>query len=102
MTHYQSSLGTIIGINARLLYAALMSAVAWYIWPESMRGYGWGFISICLWGSSIALFIEACKSAVKLFARDRAVSKYLAQGNKPKTAEMASSQALKNAGMTDE
>jgi hypothetical protein len=102
MTPYQSSFGTIIGINARLLYAALMSSLAWYIWPDSMRGYGWGFLSICLWLSSFALFVEACKAALKLYARDRAVSKYLAQGNKPKTAEMASNDALRNAGMTDE
>lgn len=102
MTPYQSSLGTIIGINARFLYATLLSAVAWSIWPESMRGYGWGFLSICLWLASFALIVEAAKAALKLYARDRAVAAYLAQGSRPKTAEMASSQALKNAGMTDE
>lgn len=102
MTPYQSSIGTILGVNGRLLYAALLAAVAWYIWPETMRGYGWAYISIILWLASIALVIAACKAALKIYARDRAVSKYLAQGNKPKTAEMASSQALRNAGMTDE
>lgn len=102
MTPYQSSLGTIIGINARLLYAAIMTGVAWYIWPDSLRGYGWGFISICLWLSSFGLFVEACKAALKLYARDRAMRTYLSQGNKPKTAEMASSDALRKAGMTDE
>lgn len=102
MTPFQSSLGTIIGINARLLYAAIMSIVAWLIWPDSLRGYGWGFIAICLWLSSFALFVDSAKAALKLYTRDRAMAKYLAQGSKPKTAEMASSDALKKAGMTDE
>ena len=98
----QNSIGTILMINGRLLYATILSALGWYLWPETMRDFMWGFYSILLWLASFVLFVEAVKSAVKLYARDRAVANYLAQGSKPKTAEMASTDALRNAGMTDE
>lgn len=99
MTPYQSSLGTVIGINARLLYAAMMSAFAWYIWPETMLGYGWGFISICLWLSSVVLFIQAVKAAIKIYHRDKVLAAYAAQGGQPKTAKLTSADALKKSEM---
>ncbi len=106
MTHetnnpYQSSFGSIVQINFKLLFAFSFTFIGWLIWPDTALGYGWGFLSICLFLSALGLFIEAIKAIIKLFVRDRALKKYLAQGNKPKSAELASDDALKNSEMID-
>lgn len=99
---YQSSFGSIVQINFRLLFAFTFVVAAWFMWPETALGYGWGFLSICLCVSAFGLFIETVKAIVKLFVRDRALKKYMAQGNKPKSAELASDDALKNSEMIDD
>ena len=99
---YQSSFGSIVQINFKLLFAFSFTFIGWLIWPDTALGYGWGFLSICLCLSALGLFIEAVKAMIKLFVRDRALKKYMAQGNKPKSAELASDDALKNSEMIDD
>ncbi len=106
MTHetnnpYQSSFGSIVQINAKLLLAFSFTFIGWLIWPDTALGWGWGFLSICLCLSALGLFIEAIKAIIRLFVRDRALEKYMAQGNKPKSAELASDDALKSSEMID-
>lgn len=96
-----SSGGMILKINVLLLYAAGLGAIAYWIWPTSARDWGWGFISLLLTMAAVATLIDAIKAAVKLIQLERALAGYLAQGNKPKTAEMASLEALKRAGMIE-
>lgn len=98
---YQSSFGSIVQINFKLLLAFSFTFIGWLIWPDTALGYGWGLLSICLCLSALGLFIEAIKAIIKLFVRDRALKKYMAQGNKPKSAELASVDALKNSEMID-
>ena len=98
---YQSSFGTIVQINFKLLIAFSSSFVGWLIWPDTALGYGWGFLAILLFMSALGLFIEAIKAITKLYVNDGTVGKYTAQGNKPKSAELASDDALKNSGMID-
>ena len=93
--------GAILRINGWLLYATLVGAFAWWLWPTRAEDWGYGMTSIILGLAAISGVIEAIKTAVKLTARDKAIARYMAQGNKPKTAEMASADALRNAGMTD-
>ena len=100
-TPYQSSFGSIVQINVKLLLAFLFAFVGWLIWPDTALGWGWGFLAICLFLSALGLFIEAIKGMTKLFVRDRALKKYMAQGNKPKSAELADDEALKNSEMID-
>ncbi len=107
MTHetnnpYQSSFGSIVQINVKLLLAFSFTFIGWLMWPDTALGYGWGFLAICLFLSALGLFIEAIKAVLKLFVRDRALKKYMAQGNKPKSAELASDDALKNSEMIDD
>jgi len=99
---YQSSFGSVVQINFRLLVAFCFTFVGWWIWPDTALGYGWGFLAICLFLSALGLFIEAIKAMTKLYVRDRAIGKYTAQGNKPKSAELASDDALKNSEMIDD
>ncbi len=99
MTPYQSSFGTIIQINFKLLLAAAMIFVAYYSWPTSAKWYGFGLISICAGLAAIGLVIEAVRAMTKLYVRDKTLENYKAQGGQTKSSEMASSDALDKAGM---
>ncbi len=98
---YQSSFGSIVQINFRLLLAFSFTFIGWLIWPDTALGYGWGFLAICLFMSALGLFIEAIKAMTKLYVNRGTIGKYTAQGDKPKSAELASDDALKNSGMID-
>jgi len=96
---YQSSFGSIVQINFKLLIAFSFTFVGWWIWPDTALGWGWGFLATCLFLSALGLFIEAIKTMTKLYVRDCAIAKYTAQGGKTKSSEMASDDILDNAGM---
>ena len=99
MKPYQSSLGTIIHINAKLLYATVLAFAAYYSWPSNIKWWGFGFITICAGGAAIGLLVNAIKLAMALYARNRVAEDYLAQGNKPKSSDLASTDELDSAGM---
>lgn len=99
MKPFQSSIGTILQINFKLLGAFCFLLVSYLIWPDTMLGYGWGFISICLSLSAVGLLIEAAKEMFKLYARDKTMKEYMAQGNKPKSSNLADVHKLDEAGM---
>lgn len=99
MTPTQSSLGTIFKINAKLLYAVFLAAACYLIWPTNPKWWGFGLVSITAGLASIGLVIEAVRAMGQLFTRDKVVGEYMAQGNKPKSSDLASDDALKEAGM---
>ncbi|MDD9911206.1 MAG: hypothetical protein OXR62_16180 [Ahrensia sp.] len=96
-----SAYGSTATINGKLLAAATMTGIGAWLYPSSIQDWGWGFLAIMLWLSSLGLVVEVIGLAVKIYLRDRALSKFASQGHQPKSAEMASSDALQNAGMTD-
>ena len=102
MTPYQNTYGTALLINFHLLGSALCAASAYLIWPEAPQWWGFYVVSILLWVGALATLIEALKAMHKLYKRDKALADYMAQGNKPKSSKMASSRALKSAGVIDE
>lgn len=88
-------------INGKLLAAATMTSTGVWLYPSSIQEWGWGFLAIMLWLSSLGLVVEVIRLAVKIHQRDRALSKFTTQGHQPKSAELASSDTLQSAGMTD-
>jgi len=99
MTPYQASLGTTIKINAKLLYAVTLGVAAYFIWPENPKYWGFGFLSIVMTLAAIGLIIEAIRAIAKLYARDKALEIYAAQGGKTKSSEMTADDDLDKAGM---
>lgn len=99
MKPYQSSLGTIIQINAKLLYATVLVFAAYYVWPSNIKWWCFGFITICAGGAAIGLLVNVIKLAMALYARNWVAEDYLKQGNKPKSSDLASTDDLDSAGM---
>lgn len=101
MKPFQPSAGIIAGINFKMLGACIASVTAYALWPDTALHWPLGLISILLAFVSASLLVEAFKAAVKLYVRDRTIAAYLAQGARPKIAEMASGDMLLKAGMID-
>lgn len=102
MSSYQGQTGTVFQINLKFLVSGLFGFIAWWIWPSSPEWWGFGLISILLVLSAVGMAVEAFRSMAKLYARDKVLAEYMAQGNKPKTTNLASSDALRKAGMIHE
>ncbi len=99
MTPFQGSMGTIVQINLRLFVAVIFAATAYKIWPTDPEWWGLGLISILMSASALGMLAEATGMALKLYQRDKAIADYLAQGGKPKSSVVASSNDLDDAEM---
>lgn len=98
----RSSAGMIYGINARLLLAFGAALMAYTCWPETKRDYVLSVWTACSVFAGVFTFFDAAKLAWQLYRRDRIIAAYLAQGPEPKSAEMVSSDRLREAGMLGE
>lgn len=86
-------------INLLLLQGFMSGAAALYLWPELLIDWGWGFISILLWVSCLGSLLRALIEIYKAYNRDRKIEAFLAQGSKPKSSGLASTDDLRKAGM---
>jgi len=91
--------GMIIGVNFKLLYACLLGVVAYWIWPNDPKWWGFGFIAIIMGAASIALVMNAIRSAIKLLAAKKRWKTLQALGNAPKNARLAGKHDLQHRGM---
>lgn len=85
----------IVRINGHLLACVICGVGAYLIWPTSIEWWGFGFLSI-------VLGICAFKSLVRAFRLMRKLKRfadYEADRAKPKSATLASAEALRKAGM---
>lgn len=96
-----SNNGSVAIINAKMFSAAAFGAVGVWLWPDTVENWGWGFLAITLWFSAFCQFVEVIKLSFKIYLRDRTLTKFTSQGREPKSAELASSDALQEAGMID-
>ena len=99
MKPHQSALSTIVKINAKLLSAVILGILAYFSWPADPKWWGLGVVSIASGLAAIGLIIEAVRAMSFLFTREWVMSEYMAQGDKPKSSDLASDNALKDAGM---
>ena len=91
--------GTIIGVNAKLLYGVILGVVAWWLWPANPKWWGLGVWAVILWASSFALIINAIRSIMKLRSGKKRWKALQAMGNSPKNARLADKHDLQSGGM---
>ncbi len=101
MKFFQRSFGSIVQINTHLLFAAISSVIAYAIWPTHPKWWGFGLLAVFLFVIATSSVIAAARTAFALYARDKVLAEFLAQGNKPKSATLAGDDALKDAGMIE-
>lgn len=99
MSPYPSTFGTTVAINARLMMASLFGWVAFALWPGSFDWWGFWLMSGFCAFAALGLAVEAVRTMVQVYQRERMIEAYLALGGAPRSAEMASDARLRDAGM---
>lgn len=99
MTSRKSNWGTILKINLSLLGAFSFGVGAYLIWPDSLKWWGFGLISIIVGMAAPALLIKAIIMMFKLHARDKEIAEFEEANGAAEPSELASVDDLKRAGM---
>jgi len=99
MNPRESNRGVVFQINANLLGAFSYGVGAWLLWPDSLKSWGFGLISIMLGMAAPALLIKAIIMMFKLHARDKEFAKFEDDNRTAEPSELASVDDLKRAGM---
>lgn len=95
------SLGAIVRINMHGFWVVLASVAAWAIWPNTLTGWGWGFIAIILWCSAFASLIQGLREMTQLYLRDKAIAAITAHSSAAKSDSLASQDDLRRRGLID-
>lgn len=101
MTPFQRNGGAVAGINLNFLMSCAFGIGAWAVWPASAEWWGLGVLSIMLGLSAFGSFANATRAMASLYAKERVLAEFLAQGEAPKSAELASEAKLRAAGMIE-
>ncbi len=99
MNPRKSSRGTVFKINMYLLGAFSYAVGAWLIWPDSLKWWGFGLMSIMLGIAAPAMLIKAIMIMFKLHARDKEFAEFEEANRAAEPSELASVDDLKKAGM---
>lgn len=96
---FESSRGHIFAINAKLCWACCLCFGGYFIWPEQLVGYGWGFLALIMFAAAIGLVINAVMLMIKLHNFKRPQEEFLAGGNEVKSSSLASKDFLTEKGV---
>lgn len=102
MNWNKTPLGAILKVNGHFLQAFLFGGVAWLIWPNNPKWWGFGLLSILLGAAALASLIAALRAMTKLYVRERELARFVATARTADPSDLADQVALKNAGMFDE
>ena len=99
MNPRKSNWGIVFKINMHLLGSFSYGVGAWLIWPDSLKWWGFGLISILLGMAAPALLIKAIIMMFKLHARDKEFAEFEEANRTAEPSELANIVDLKKAGM---
>ncbi len=101
MNGFHGRTGAIVTVNLQLLGACLFGFVAWAIWPDTPEWWGLGLLSILCGIAAFAGLANAVRAAIGLYCKEKVLADYMALGDAPKSARLASLDDLKKAGMVE-
>jgi hypothetical protein len=81
--------------------ASVCGFSAWALWPQTPEWWGLGVLSIMLSMATAGGLVSALKAMAGLYHRERVIADYMAQGGAPKSAQLATSEQLRRAGMVE-
>ncbi|HBS27836.1 MAG TPA: hypothetical protein DD827_12065 [Gammaproteobacteria bacterium] len=97
----KTSVGAIYMVNAKFLLTFLLGVTAWWVWPNSLKWWGLGFISITFGAAALRIFFEAIIGIKKIRTRERAVSTLNQNTIEAKSSTLVSEDDLRKAGMIE-
>lgn len=99
MTSTGPGLRAIIRINATFFLGAVLCAVAWLCWPETIEGWRMGVLSIFCGVGGVGHIIKGLIEIITHLLRDRAVNNFHRQGRAPNADHLADDDILRKSGM---
>ncbi len=93
--------GAVFKVNKDFLVATLFGWLSWWLWHMPSDFYGVKLLSVMFGIVAVGTTIGALTQIGRLYARERVIASYLQQGTQPKTSELATDDALKEAGMRE-
>lgn len=97
----KTSVGEVFMVNAKFLFTFLLGVTAWWVWPNSLKWWGLGFISITFGGAAVRMFVEALIGIRKINERERAVAALNQNTIEAKSSTMISEDDLRKSGMIE-
>lgn len=91
-----------LAINGKLCAAALLGFAAWALWPTKTEWWQFGVMSLMFACVAVGHLLGAIRLMIKAFYRERQIAAFLKQGRASSSSELATRDALRRAGMTDE
>jgi len=101
MNQNKSNRSIVFKINMYLLGAFSYAIGAWLSWPDSLKWWGFGLMSIMLGIAAPAMLIKAIVMMFKLYARDKEFAEFEEANRAAEPSELASIDDLKKAGMIE-
>lgn len=97
----KTSVGAIYMVNAKFLLTFLLGVTAWWVWPNSLKWWGLGFISLTFGSAALRLFVEALIGIRRINERERAVAVLNQNTIAAKSSTMISEDDLRKSGMIE-
>ena len=89
---------TVVTVNGKLFLAIVLSVGAWHLYPDNIKGWGWGLIAILMWVSAFGCFIHAIKAMRKQKKRDDAFIEKTKDRAEMSGTDMADDDVLRRGG----
>lgn len=100
MTRRGPALRSILRINGRLLFAAILTFGAWWLWSNATVAW-WGLWLVAVFYALGALvtFLSALGDIRRVIERDREIDAFERQGPAPQSDRLASDRELREQGL---
>ena len=80
MQPFESNFSHIVTINVHSFAAVALGYGAWAIWPDTVHGWGLGFIALMMIAIALSSSIRAIRTVIQLHSRARLIAAFQAQG----------------------
>lgn len=104
-THFPGArfpFGLVLRINVKLLLGTLLGYGAYACWPSTAEWWHLGVLSLFMAVGGLDQIVAALRLMAKFSARNKAIVAMNTGYAAPKSAQLASDDALKQAGVIDE
>lgn len=101
MKHPRRNFDAVVGINMRLLMAALSAILAKAVWPTTPEWWGMAVLGVMFGLAAMAGVAGALGGMIGLYRRERELADFMAQGSAPKSARLADADRLRKAEMIE-
>lgn len=101
MSQHKSGRSVVFKINMNLLGAFSYGVAAWLIWPDSLKGWGFGLISIILGVAAPAQLVRAIIMMAEFHTREKEFAEFEENNRAAEPSELASVDDLRRAGMIE-